>query len=98
MSQEACHAKGMVRETPRAGSKQEDAQGRDTEGQGCSSTEPRAAGGLGGVSPSVRIHSLKLRAGSGSGGRSQTRGSRTKLVVRSSASRLSSSRKRRKVK
>lgn len=38
MSQEACHAKGMVRETPRAGSKQEDAQGRDTEGQGCSST------------------------------------------------------------
>lgn len=43
-------------------------------------------------------HSLRLRAGPGSGGRSQTRGSSTKLEVRSTVSRLSISRKRRKVK
>lgn len=43
-------------------------------------------------------HSLKLKEGPASRGRSQTRGSRTKLAVSSRIRRLSSSRKRRKVK
>jgi hypothetical protein len=43
-------------------------------------------------------HSLKLRAGPGSGGWSQARGSNTKLEVSSRVDRFSSSRKRRKVK
>lgn len=59
---------------------------------------PRVQVGSGELFSPWAEHSLKFRAGPGSGGRSQTRGSRMKPLVRSRVSRLSSSRKRRKVK
>lgn len=62
------------------------------------SASPRVPVGSRTLFPRRVGHSLKLREGPVSGGRSQTRGSSTKPAVRSTVSKLSSSRKRRKVK
>lgn len=92
LGHQASRAKGSGRLSPwldRAGG-----PGQDREAQGCQGTPLAPRQGR----VQVARHSLKLRAGPGSGARSQTRGSRTELEVRSRVSRLSSSRKRRKVK
>lgn len=59
MCEEACHANAKVRWSPRAGPKQEEAQGWDTEGEGCpNALSPgplQVAGGLWVTVPSVGL-------------------------------------------